>query len=114
MYKKDKPTGPTPSMINLMQSMQEVGLPSMSGIGTDWMELMTKMGHEMLEFTAARINEDVQTQHDLLEAKDITEVQEIQAQFFQKAMKDYTAESTKLMDMGKAMEAKEKSRDIPV
>ena len=58
---------------------------------------MTDMGSEMLSFIAARVEQDVQTQSALLQAEGVAEVQNIQAQFFQKAMDDYAADAGKLM-----------------
>ncbi len=106
MSKSDKPQDAAASVTNLMDAMQQAGFKSMPGFGTDLLETMADMGSEMLNFTAARVQRDVQTQHDLLQAKGLAEVQHIQAQFFQKAMDDYTAETAKLMDMQKALAPK--------
>jgi hypothetical protein len=114
MSKTDKPNGIAPSMIGMLQTMQDAGIPTLPGIGTDWMEMMTNINREMLEFTTARIKEDAQTQNDLLQAKGFDDVQKIQTQFFQKAMDDYTAESAKLMDMVKTAAPKDKSDALPV
>jgi hypothetical protein len=101
-------------MTKLMQTLQDASRQSMPGFGAGWMDAMTKMGNEMLEFTAARIKEDAQVQHDLLQAKGISEVQQIQSQFFQKAMEDYSAESAKLMDMGKNFVPKDETDALPI
>ncbi|MCV2891901.1 phasin family protein [Lentibacter sp. XHP0401] len=103
MSKSNKPEDTASSVNNLMKTMQEAGFKPVQGFGTDWLEAMSNIGSEMLDFTAARIKQDVQTQHDLLHAKGLTEIQHIQAQFFQKAMDDYAAEAGKLMKMGKAI-----------
>ncbi len=87
--------------IDFMKTMQDAGFNAKPGFGTAWFEAISNMGTEMLDFVAERVKNDVQTQHNLLHAKDISEVQHIQAQFFQKAMDDYAAEMAKLMDMGK-------------
>lgn len=87
---------------DLMKTMQEASVKSMPALGTHWFEIMSDLGSEMLNFTAARIKEDVDTQHKLLHAKELAEVQHIQAEFFQKAVDDYTTEMAKLMDMSKA------------
>lgn len=106
MSKTDKSQDPEASLNNLMTAMQEAGFKSMPGFGTEQMEAMADLGSEMLNFTATRVQRDVQTQHDLLHAKGLAEVQHIQAQFFQKAMDDYADETVKMLDMGKALAPK--------
>lgn len=106
MTKDDKGKhGPT-ALTDLMTAMQEAGFKSMAGAGTNWLETLADMGSEMVNFTAARVKEDVQTQHNLMHAKGIAEAQKIQAEFFQKAMNDYAVETAKLMDMSKALDPK--------
>jgi hypothetical protein len=118
MSKIQKQSTPAATVIEMFQSMQEAAFPSIvgsvPGIGTDWMDTMTNVGNEMMEFMATRVKTDVQTQNDLLQANGIAEIQEIQTQFFQKVMNDYAAESTKLMDMFQAAGPKDKSDALPV
>jgi hypothetical protein len=114
MTKTKKQDDLAPSMTKLMQTLQDASRQTMPGFGAGWMEAMTQMGTEMLEFTAARIKEDAQVQHDLMQAKGIVEVQQIQTQFFQKAMEDYSAESAKLMEMGKSFAPKDETNTLPI
>lgn len=99
MAKKDAPNDAASPMANLLEAMQATKLSPMPQ--ADWLERMADVGSEMLSFMAARVGEDVQTQHALMHAKGVAEVQHIQAQFFQKAMDDYAAETAKLVTMGK-------------
>ncbi|MFX0546345.1 phasin family protein [Roseovarius sp. S1116L3] len=104
--KTEKIETPATAMTDLLKNMQTSGMQAMPGVGTNWMEAMSDLGSEMLSFTAERIRQDVQMQHDLLHAKGISEIQHIHAQFFQKAMDDYVAETAKLMQMGQAFAPK--------
>ena len=106
MAKDDKTTQTTSPMMDLMNTMQAAGFKTMAGTGNDWMETIAEMGSEMMRFTAERIKEDVEARHAILNAKDFAEAQHVQAQFFQKAMDDYRAETAKLVEMGQAMTAK--------
>lgn len=106
MSKSDKIDDTASSLTSLMKTMQDAGFTSMPGFGADWLETMADLGSEMLNFTAARIKQDAQTQQDLLHAKGLAEMQHIQAQFFQKAMNDYAAETARLVGMGKALAPK--------
>jgi hypothetical protein len=80
--------------------MKEADLSKALGAGTQWVEALSEMGSEMVSFLAERIKEDVKTQHQILHCKSITELQHIQAQFIEKAIEQYNAETGKLFQMG--------------
>ncbi|MCG6884337.1 MAG: phasin family protein [Silicimonas sp.] len=80
-------------------ALQLLGFNTMTSFGTAWMETLGNMGSEMLSFVADRIKEDVKTQHRCLHCDDMAKLQEIQAEFFRKAIEQYTAESGKLVEM---------------
>ena len=77
---------------------QTAGLGSLSWLGTKWVETISDVGAEWLSFVADRVKEDVRTQHQLLHAKNLGEIQHIQAQFLQKAMDDYRDETGKIVE----------------
>jgi len=81
-----------------LTNAQTASLGSLSWLGTKWVETMSDVGAEWLSFVAERVKEDVKTQHKLLHAKNIGEVQHIQAQFLQKAMNDYRDETGKIVE----------------
>ncbi|PUB16197.1 phasin family protein [Yoonia sediminilitoris] len=103
MTKDTKPKDAISPVMDFMNTMQETGLKAMPGFEVAWLETMSNMGSEMLNFVAERVKSDVQTQHDLLHAKDISDIQHIQAQFMQRAMDDYAAEIAKMTELGKDM-----------
>lgn len=86
--------------LNAITQLQQAGLGSMMGMGTAWIETISDMSAEVAEFVAERIKEDVKTQHEILHCKNVGELQDIQAQFIQKAMDQYQAETGKLLEMG--------------
>jgi len=102
MTKDDTAKDAMAPLNNLMESIQEASSKMMPGFGPHWFETMNEVGAEMFAFMSERIKQDVQTQQDLLQAKGIAEVQQIQADFLKKAMEDYTAEMSKLMAVGKS------------
>ena len=91
----EKPTPPENPIASMLEAMQSVKFPNVPDFGTSWFENVADYGQEVLSFMAARVEQDVQTQHALLHAKGVEEVQHIHAQFFQKAMDDYAAESAR-------------------
>ncbi|WP_370402487.1 phasin family protein [Sulfitobacter sp. JB4-11] len=98
--KQDRTTAPDADTFQKAAAqLQEAGLGNMMGMGTAWMEAMSDMGAEMVSFVAERIKEDVKTQHEILHCKNVAELQHIQAQFIQKAMDQYHAETGKLVEM---------------
>lgn len=103
MTKSDKSANTANPMASMLEAMQSAKFPAMPDLGTSWVENVADYGQEVMNFMAKRVAEDVQTQHALLHAKGVAEVQHIQAQFFQRAMDDYAAETARLMELGKAM-----------
>ena len=92
------------------QALQEAGFGSMVGLSAAWVEAMGDMGAEVLSFIAERVKEDVKTQHQILHCKNMTELQEIQGKFIQKALDQYQIETGKLVEMGtKALSPKPSS-----
>lgn len=71
----------------------------MLGMSTAWMGALSDMGAEVMSFVAERIKEDVKTQHKVLHCKDVTELQQVQAEFIQRAMEQYQDETGKLVDL---------------
>lgn len=96
-------TKPTPAVLEAIQSAK---LPGALGFGAEWTKSMVDVGSNVLSFMGARITQDVQTQHAMMKAKDVIEFQHIQAQYFQRMMDDYAAETAKLMTFGKALGVK--------
>lgn len=108
MNKSKEPTSPSTlepeKIFQTLTNAQTAGLGSLSWLGTKWLETMSDVGAEWLSFVANRVKEDVKTQHELLHATNIGEVQHIQAQFLQKAMDDYRDETGKIVEFcSKAM-----------
>jgi hypothetical protein len=92
--------------IAAIRDMQGAGFASASTMGSAWLEAMSDLGSEVLSFVADRVKEDVKTQHQVLHAKSLAEVQHIQAEFVQKAVDQYSAETGKIVELGKVAMAK--------
>lgn len=84
-------------------TLQAYGFDRMTDMGTAWLDTLNQMGGEVTSFVADRIREDLKTQHRLLHCKDIRELQEIQAEFIQTAIRQYQAESGRLVEMSRKM-----------
>lgn len=82
-----------------LAALQAFGFNNVTSFGTAWVEALGDVGSEVLSFVAARIKEDVKTQHELMHCDDIEKMQEIQARFVQKAIDQYTAETGRLIEM---------------
>jgi hypothetical protein len=90
--KDDAPLAP-------LNDLQKAGFGNMLGMGTAWVEALSDWNAEVVSFVADRIKEDVKTQHEILHCKNVGELQHIQAQFIQKAIDQYQAETGKLVEM---------------
>ncbi|MBW4706286.1 phasin family protein [Roseobacter sp. YSTF-M11] len=93
-------TAASDTPLNAFSQLQKAGMGNMLGASAAWVEALGDMGAEFASFLAERIKEDVQTQHEMMHCKNVTEFQHIQAQFVQKAMDQYQAETGKLVEMG--------------
>ncbi len=83
-----------------LQQIEDAGLGQMQGMGTAWFEAMADLNSEVVSFVAERIKEDVKTQHELLHCTSVEEFQKAQTAFLEKAFKQYTEETGKLVKMG--------------
>lgn len=95
-----------PNVFGMMKDLQSAGFGSMTMMGTAWVEAMSDLGSEVLSFVADRVKEDVQTQHEVLHAKDVNELQHIQAKFIQKAVDQYKDETGKIVTLSQSALAK--------
>ena len=63
------------------------------------LEGMTAMQREIMEFGSARLRQDLETQEELKNCKDLQEAFRMQAEFAQKAMQQYAEEMSKLVEL---------------
>lgn len=109
MTKDSKPSdnpAADPNAYDMMRVLQASGFGSMTTMGTAWVEAMSDLGSEFLSFVADRVKEDVQAQHEILHAKDVEEVQKLQAKFIKKAVDQYSAETGKMVALSHSALAK--------
>lgn len=100
---KAAPATAAQAMAQDAATLQEFGFKAMTGMGIAWVEALSDMGSEVLSFVADRIKEDVKTQHRILHCKDAGELQQIQTEFIQTAVEQYSAETGKLVKMSQDM-----------
>ena len=72
-------------------------------MGRDLLETWMDIGSEVQNFIAERIREDVKMQHRVLHCTTPAELHQIQAEFLQKAIEDYVAETGRMIDLGQRM-----------
>ena len=60
-----------------------------------WKNIVT----QSTQFVANRLEHDLETQQALLDCRTPTELLEIQTQYFQKAMQDYTAQASRVFSL---------------
>lgn len=82
-----------------MAARRQAGVEDVMGLGTAWAAMVSDLSAEMLGFLSDRIREDLKTQHRLFHCRDVHELREIQAEFLQKAIDQYQAETGKLIEM---------------
>lgn len=109
MTSKSETPNPTPSIssdpFGMFGKVQETLLGNMIEMSAAWTEMINDMRAEVSSFVVDRIREDVKTQQDIMNCKTIADVQRVQGEFMEKAMKQYQAETHKLLAIGKASQA---------
>ena len=80
-------------------AVNEETLAAMMKANEAMLEGMVALQREIMEFGGARLQEDLETQSELAKCKDLQEAWKLQAEFAQKAMQQYTAETAKLVDL---------------
>ena len=93
------PDNPTATGLAQLRQFDEAGLGPLRWMGMAWFETMAQMNEELVRFIAQRIGEDMNTQHALMHCKSPEEVRKTQAEFFEKAIHQYTEETGKLVEM---------------
>ncbi|WP_322889532.1 MULTISPECIES: phasin family protein [unclassified Yoonia] len=79
--------------------------PAATWMNTAWIEAMTEVGSELATFVAERLRQDIELQQALLRCRSLAEVPHVQAEFFQKALDQYQAETGKLIEITGKMAA---------
>lgn len=97
----EKKIDPTP--FEALAKLTATGLGPFGRIGTVWAEGMAELGGEMLHFLSERAQRDVNTQQRLLHCTNLDELRQIQSEFLQSAINDYTAETGRIVEMTEDM-----------
>lgn len=92
---------PMAQMQEMMTQWQGMGLGGMNAMSTGWMEAMSDMGRQWLQFVSDRVAKDVDFQQRMLQAKSPQDVQKIQTEFMQAAVEDYTRETGKMVELSR-------------
>lgn len=100
MAKSPKKTDSEEQVHATLAHLQEAGLGSLAWMGTAWTDAFAQMGTEVIGFMAERIQEDVKTQTEIMQCKSLTELQQAQAAFLERAYVQYTVETGKLIKLG--------------
>lgn len=80
-------------------TLNEETLAIMAKANEAMLEGMAALQREILEFGNARLQQDLEMQGELAKCGDLQEMWKKQAEFAQKAMQHYSAETAKLVDL---------------
>lgn len=101
---QDKKTQDPKAMADAMTAFT----PMAAGV---WQEIM----QESARFVTERLQKDLETQQAMLSCKSPAELLQLQADFFQSALSDYTEEATRMLKlMSKTGGASREYDDIPL
>ena len=95
---QSKPTEPTGT-----ENPTASGADLPVAVGTAAMQAWMDIGSEAVQFVLDRMQQDIKAQQALLACKSLAEIQKVQAEFFHSAQAQYTAKTSKMLEMmGKA------------
>ena len=72
-------------------------------IGAAWAESLSGLGAEAMRFLAERVAADVELQRRLLTATSIEDLRHVQAEFLQRAIDQYVAETGRMVEIGEKL-----------
>ena len=82
---------------------QQQALETMEAAGQAVIEGVTRFRRELADFVSERIRHDMETQKAMLRCRSLDEFREVQAEFLRTAVDQYSAEASKLMQLGTEM-----------
>jgi hypothetical protein len=91
-------------MTNPFASFMEAQVEAMgrmTAFNTAVAEAMGRYGQEFMTFVQERLAEDTKTQQELMNCRDLSQMAEIQSQFLERAIQQYTDETGKLVDLSR-------------
>ena len=96
---EDKVELPQDALIDQLTASQQEALETIETAGQAVFEGLSRVQHEITEFVAERIRQDMEAQQDFLRCRTIDDVRRVQTEFFRTAMDQYSAEANKLMKL---------------
>ena len=81
-------------------STHKEGIANLTDMNTNLLETFGDISAHMAKFIAQRIEEDVKVQHELLHCKSLTDVQTVQLNFFEQALRQYQESAARMFDLG--------------
>ncbi|SIT02378.1 Phasin protein [Roseivivax lentus] len=96
-------SGASPGDANPFAKLQDAGFGDFMGMSQSWMEAMSRMSAEFVDFIGERLKEDAKLQQELRNCRDLGELQALQIRFTQRAIEQYQAESGKLLEISTSL-----------
>lgn len=75
-----------------------------------WQDILT----ESARFMTERLQKDMETQKALLSCKSPTELMQLQTEFYQEALSDYTEQTTRMLQLMSQTGSKRSYDDVPL
>lgn len=76
------------------------GLEPLFNAGNKWLENWVAMGSEILEFSRARLDRNLEVSKAIVRSSSIDEAMDLQADYTRSTLREYFAEASKLADLG--------------
>lgn len=82
---------------------QRAGAGLLAWTSPDWLRAVSDFRAEMADFMSERIRQDLATQVEVLQCRDLVELRALQCRYMKTAFEQYCDEMSKLVRMNRAM-----------
>jgi hypothetical protein len=97
-------------LIDEMTASQQEALETVEAAGRAVFDGMSRVQHEIADFVAERIRQDIEAQQELLRCRTLDDVRQVQARFFRTAFDQYAAEASRLLRLSGEMAVRSMER----
>jgi hypothetical protein len=97
-------------LIDEMTASQQEALETVESASRAMFDGMARVQHELADFVAERIRQDMETQQEFLRCRTLDDVRQVQTRFFRTAFDQYAAEANKLLKLGSELAARSLER----
>ena len=79
--------------------MGKLGKMPFNPMNAPQLKVWSDLGAELMKFASSRVQQDIDAQKAMMACKSLEDLQEVQAQYYSEAIKDYSAQMQRAMEV---------------